>query len=144
VGVLSGDTVTLNTTGAVGTFASPDVGNDITVAVSGLTLDGPQASDYIVTQPTTTANITALPPVLSHINPTAAPPGAVIQVFGTGFQPGSQVFIGGILAVPGGASNGTILRVVVPNLVPGTVDVKIVNPDGQTSMLPGILFVLPN
>jgi hypothetical protein len=142
-GVFSGDTVTLNTTGAVGTFASADVGNDITVAVSGLTLDGAQAGDYVLTQPTTTANITALPPVLSHINPTAAKPGAVIQVFGTGFQPGSQVFIGGVLAVPGGASTGTILKVVVPNLTVGTADVKVVNPDGQQSMLPGIFFTLP-
>jgi phosphotransferase system IIA component len=57
-GVLNGDTVTLNTTGAVGTFASKDVANGITVMVSGLTLGGPQASDYSLVQPTTTANIT--------------------------------------------------------------------------------------
>ena len=59
VGVLSGDTVTLGTSGAVGTFASKDVGQNITVSVSGLTIGGSQAEDYTLTQPTTTANITA-------------------------------------------------------------------------------------
>ena len=58
VGVFSGDTVNLNTGGAVGTFASENVGNCITVTVSGLTINGAQAGDYTLTQPTTTANIT--------------------------------------------------------------------------------------
>jgi hypothetical protein len=58
-GVLTGDTVTLDTTGAAGTFASKDVGTGITVQVSGLTIGGPQVNDYTLTQPTTTANITA-------------------------------------------------------------------------------------
>ena len=59
VGVLSGDSVTLVTSGAIGTFTSKDVANGITVDVSGLTLTGPQAGDYTLTEPTTTANITA-------------------------------------------------------------------------------------
>jgi hypothetical protein len=37
-GVLPGDTVTLNTSGAVGTFASKDVANNIEVVVTGLSL----------------------------------------------------------------------------------------------------------
>ena len=57
-GVFAGDTVTLNKTGATGTFASKDVGNGITVTVSGLTISGAQVADYTLTQPTTTANIT--------------------------------------------------------------------------------------
>jgi hypothetical protein len=61
MGVLSGDTVTLNTSGASGTFASKNVGQDITVWVGGLTLGGPQASDYWFETPTTWANITAAP-----------------------------------------------------------------------------------
>jgi hypothetical protein len=52
------DSVTLATAGAVGTFASKDVANNIAVAVSGLSLTGPQAGNYTLTQPTTTANIT--------------------------------------------------------------------------------------
>src|SRR4029077_1303084 len=58
VGVIAGDTVTLNAAGASGTFVSKDVGNGIPVTVSGLTLGGAQAGDYALTQPTTTANIT--------------------------------------------------------------------------------------
>ncbi len=58
VGVISGDTVTLDTYGATGTFASQNVGTGINVTVAGLTISGPQASDYTITQPTTTANIT--------------------------------------------------------------------------------------
>jgi uncharacterized repeat protein (TIGR03803 family) len=58
VGVLSGDTVTLGTSGTSGTFASKNVGQNIAVSVSGLTLSGAQASDYTLTQPTAAANIT--------------------------------------------------------------------------------------
>ena len=58
-GVNKGNTVTLSTSGASGTFASKDVANNITVTVSGLTISGDQAGDYTLTQPTTTANITA-------------------------------------------------------------------------------------
>jgi sugar lactone lactonase YvrE len=59
VGVLSGDAVTLGTSGAVGTFASKNAAQNITVSVAGLTIGGAQASDYTLTQPATTANITA-------------------------------------------------------------------------------------
>src|SRR5262249_49309295 len=43
VGVLGGDAVTLNTGGASGVFASKDVGNNILVNISGLTVAGSQA-----------------------------------------------------------------------------------------------------
>ncbi|MGC3958030.1 MAG: YDG domain-containing protein [Verrucomicrobiota bacterium] len=58
VGVVSPDDVTLSGT-PIGTFASSNVANGITVAVSGLTLAGVDAAKYALTQPTTTANITA-------------------------------------------------------------------------------------
>ena len=55
--MLTGDAVTLGTSGAAGAFATKNVGNAITVTVTGLTIGGTQASDYTLTQPTTTANI---------------------------------------------------------------------------------------
>src|SRR5262249_38751835 len=58
VGVFAGDTVTLDKTSASGTFASKDVGTGITVTMSGLTIAGPQAGDYTLTQPTASADIT--------------------------------------------------------------------------------------
>jgi hypothetical protein len=43
---------------ATAAFASKDVGNNIPVTVSNLTLEGPQAYDYVLVSPTTQANIT--------------------------------------------------------------------------------------
>ena len=59
VGVLSGDTVTLNTTNAVGSFADKIIGTGKLVTLSGLTLLGDDAAKYTLTQPTTNADITA-------------------------------------------------------------------------------------
>ena len=59
LGVLSGDSVTLNTAGATGTFNTATPGTGKTVTVGGLTLGGADAGNYVLTPPTTTANITA-------------------------------------------------------------------------------------
>ncbi len=58
VGVVSGDTVTLNTGAAVGTFGSAAVGSQ-TVMISGLTISGADTGNYNLIQPTTTASIGA-------------------------------------------------------------------------------------
>ena len=52
VGVVSGDDVTLDSSGAVGTFDTKDVGTGINVTVSGLALAGADAGNYVLTQPT--------------------------------------------------------------------------------------------
>jgi hypothetical protein len=57
-GVLGTDSVTLNTGSAIGTFATKTVGTGKTVTISGLTVSGTDATNYSLTQPTTTANIT--------------------------------------------------------------------------------------
>ncbi|MCX6953560.1 MAG: YDG domain-containing protein, partial [Verrucomicrobia bacterium] len=59
VGVVGGDTVSLVTSGAVSTFATKTVGTGKTVTVTGLALGGTDAGNYTLTQPTTTADITA-------------------------------------------------------------------------------------
>jgi hypothetical protein len=76
-GVISGDTVSLATNGYTATFASASVGTGIGVTVSGLSLTGPSAANYTLSQPVTlTANITAKaltiasavpPPVITSI-----------------------------------------------------------------------------
>jgi hypothetical protein len=58
VGVVSGDTVTLDTNNAAGTFADKKVGTAKVVSVSGLALLGADAAKYTLTQPTTNADIT--------------------------------------------------------------------------------------
>jgi hypothetical protein len=55
----AGSGVTLNSAGAVGTFADKNVGTAKTVTITGLTLSGSSAGNYTLSQPTTTANITA-------------------------------------------------------------------------------------
>jgi len=57
-GAISGDAVDLNTAGATGAFADPNVGTNKPVLVSGLTLTGADAGNYNLTQPSLTANIT--------------------------------------------------------------------------------------
>jgi len=60
VGVVAPDSVTLSTAGATGTFASKTVGIGQTVTIAGLTISGSASGNYTLTQPTTTANITAV------------------------------------------------------------------------------------
>ncbi len=61
VGVVGGNNVTLNTSGATGTFSDPAIGTGKTVTITGLTISGTDAANYTLTQPTTTASITAAP-----------------------------------------------------------------------------------
>ncbi|RUL72691.1 YDG domain-containing protein [Dyella choica] len=62
VGVYGGDTVTLVSSGAGGTFSTANVGNNLAVSIGGFTLSGAQAGNYTVTQPGGfTANITPRP-----------------------------------------------------------------------------------
>ena len=58
-GVLGLDSVTLNTGGVFGAFNTNGVGTSKPVTVSGLALSGVDSGNYILTQPTTTANISA-------------------------------------------------------------------------------------
>jgi hypothetical protein len=70
-GVISGDTVSLDISSYIATFASKNVANSIAVNVTGLGLTGPQAGNYTLTQPTTAANITAVALTASIVaNPT--------------------------------------------------------------------------
>ena len=58
---LSGDTVTLDASGATGAFATKTVGTGKAVTASGYTISGADAGNYSLTQPTgLTADITAL------------------------------------------------------------------------------------
>ncbi len=57
-GVISGDVVSLVSTGATGTFVNKNVGTGKSVSISGLTLGGADGANYTLTQPSATANIT--------------------------------------------------------------------------------------
>jgi hypothetical protein len=60
VGVVGSDVVSFGYSGATGTFDTKAVGTAKPVTVSGITLTGPDAAKYTLTQPTTTADITAI------------------------------------------------------------------------------------
>jgi hypothetical protein len=68
VGIVSGDTVSLNNGSATAVFADKNVGTGKTVTISGLTIGGADAENYSLTQPTTTANITARAITVKAIN----------------------------------------------------------------------------
>lgn len=58
VGVISGDTVTLLTTGATVTFGDKNVGTAKPVTITGLSLSGTDALNYTITSPSLSADIT--------------------------------------------------------------------------------------
>ena len=61
-GVIGNDAVSLSTSGATGTFVSPNVGNNLSVGTSGFSLTGAQQNDYQLIAPSgLTASITAAP-----------------------------------------------------------------------------------
>ena len=61
-GVLGLDGVTLSTAGAQASFSSANAGTGLKVSASGFIIAGPEANDYMVSQPTgLTANITPAP-----------------------------------------------------------------------------------
>ena len=58
IGIVSPDVVHLVTTGYTADFNTKHIGTAKTVSISGLTLGGANASNYILTQPTSSGNIT--------------------------------------------------------------------------------------
>ncbi len=68
VGVQGGDTVTLATSSAIGTFDSVAPGVAKVVTISGLTVSGSDSGEYYLVQPTTTADI--IPPATSTLSGT--------------------------------------------------------------------------
>jgi hypothetical protein len=88
----------------------------------------------------TTPPVPGAPPVVEGVSPNAGPKGTLVQIFGTGFQAGSQATIGGVAAPQSGTPTSTTLTVVAPKLPAGPADVAVVNPDGQKSVLPGSYF----
>jgi gliding motility-associated-like protein len=65
--VLAGDDVSLVSSGATGSFADKDIGLGKTVTTSGFALEGNDAVNYTLTQPTLTADITPAPLTISGV-----------------------------------------------------------------------------
>ena len=140
VGVVSGDIVTLNTTGATGTFATSSVGTGILVTVSSLTIDGASSGNYTLTQPTTTASITNPNPTTISISPTSTTAGSAqftLTVNGTNFVTGSVVDWNGSPRTTSFISANQLTATIPATDVAkaGTASVTVINsaPGGGTS-----------
>jgi hypothetical protein len=99
VGIFGGDVVTLVSTGAAGTFADKNVAAGKVVSTTGFTLGGASASRYTLTQPTTTADITAVPVTVTASAAQTKVYGDADPVFTYTFAPaliGADVFTGNI------------------------------------------------
>jgi hypothetical protein len=114
VGAISGDSLTLNVAGATGAFTDSNLGNGKTVNVSGLTLGGPDAPNYQVNPPATTANITPASTTIglvSGANPSV--PGAAVPITATVgvVAPGGGTPTGSVQFLTNGVAWGTGLPV---------------------------------
>ncbi len=133
VGVIAGDAATLNTAGAMGTFATSSVGTGIAVTISGLTISGSSANNYSLTQPTTTANILSPTPVLSSLSPTSTTAGGVgftLTANGSSFTASSTIYWNGIALVTTFSSSTQIMAVIPAGDIAtaGTSSVTVVTP----------------
>ena len=140
VGVVSGDAVTLNTGSAVGTFASPNPGTGITVAVSGLTVSGAAAPNYALTEPSTAATINSPTPTTTSIVPiqiAVGSSGFTMTVNGTNFVASSTVlFDGSIRSTTFASSTMLTAQILASDLIAvstSTIAVVNVAPGGGTS-----------
>ena len=70
VGIVGADSVSLVTASATGTFADKDIGTAKIVTIDGLTLAGANAGNYLLTQPTRTADITKRPITVTAVTDT--------------------------------------------------------------------------
>jgi hypothetical protein len=115
-GVLSGDTVTLNSATATGAFADKNVGTAKTVNVSALSLGGADAANYTLTQPTTTASITKAALAVSADNKsrTAGQANPTLTASYSGFVGGETLATSGVTGSPALSTTTTNLAGTYP------------------------------
>lgn len=75
--IVLGDTAILDTSGATGAFDDKNVGTGKTVTIAGLFINGADAGNYILTQPTATASITSANITVTAVTDTKAYDGNV-------------------------------------------------------------------
>jgi outer membrane protein OmpA-like peptidoglycan-associated protein len=92
VGIEAGDIVLIDNSGTTAVFSSPNVGNNITVLISGVATTGTDASNYSITQPSRNANITEASASLSWSDPSDL-------VFGTSLSATQLNATAGVLGV---------------------------------------------
>ncbi|WP_322044431.1 YDG domain-containing protein [Paraburkholderia sp. J67] len=118
--------VTLSTSGATGAFSQSNVGNNLAVSVSGMTLGGSAAGNYSVTAIAgLTANITPAPLTITFLgSPTKVYDGSANATLNqsnytiTGFVGGQSATIGQVsatYATPNAGNNITVTAALTPS-----------------------------
>ncbi len=103
------------------------------------TQSGSVAGGFTYVSPTPAPTITSLS---SPSGSTAG--GASIVINGTNFVSGATVTFGGVSATNISVANTTTINASTPPHAPGTVNVTVTNPDGQSATLYGVIPLLPN
>ncbi|MDB6022539.1 MAG: hypothetical protein JWQ04_2396, partial [Pedosphaera sp.] len=131
-GVVTGDSITLNTGGASGTFASSSVGSGKLVTISGLTISGAASGNYTLTQPTTTANITT-PMTVSLSAPSTQLTSSGPVTYTVTYTSANTITLGsgGVTLNRTGTANGTV---VVSGSGNSTRTVTVTNIIGEGSL----------
>ena len=75
-------------------------------------------------------------PTITGVSP-SSPSNLINTVFGSGFEPGAQLFIGGVAPSALWQGGTQFLVFQAPSTGSGAVNVKVVNPDGGTATLAG-------
>ena len=125
-GVISGDTVFLNSTPTTGTFSDANVGTGKTVSISGLTLIGSSSGNYTIDTATTAASITPL----------------VLQLSGVKTYDGKTTISGSSIAASNAVSGDTVTFsgvATIASAADGTQPITSVN--GLTVSNPN--YILP-
>ncbi len=109
VGVLSGDTVSLNASAATGAFADKTAGMGKPVNISGLALSGADAGNYSLNQPTAIASITKAGLTVTADNKTraAGQPNPTLTATYTGFAGGESLATSGVTGLPALSATAT-------------------------------------
>ncbi|MFA7249417.1 MAG: IPT/TIG domain-containing protein [Dehalococcoidia bacterium] len=90
--------------------------------------------------------LAADPPTITSFTPASVSMsgGTVVTIYGTGFQPGALVSIGGVLSPSATVVTTSTIAATVPAGNLGVVQVSVINPDGQTATASGFTYVLPS
>jgi hypothetical protein len=109
VGVVAGDAVTLDATGAKGAFVNKNAGKNKTVSVSGITLSGADAAHYVLALPDAAADILPAPLTVTADNQSRAcgADNPTLTASYSGFVNGETLATSDIIGSPGLVTSAT-------------------------------------
>lgn len=90
--------------------------------------------------------LAAAPPTITSMTPLSATTsgGTLLTIYGTGFEQGAYVAIGGVLSSSVTVLNASALTAVIPAGTAGAAQVVVVNPDGQSVFASGFSYAAPS